>query len=367
MSQVFFAPAKVSDWKWQSTLPGKLDTILEKLNIASQVKDKRVCIKMHLGGNVGYSTVHPVFVRRLVNFIKAAGGHPFVTEIRSFALTASERGYASEVIGCPIISTTGFNDKYLYTYAVDYKNFKELKIAGEVHDADYLICLSHAKGHGCSGFGGAIKNIAIGSVCQETRGAMHMVQHAESYWDLDKCTHFSDGCTKCIETCGRNTMRFADDNKLHVGFHECDFCFNCNEACPAGALGISDVITEDFQEVMALAAEVIMNRFKEDNAVFINFATQITQFCDCGGLTTPSLVPDIGIFASRDIVAVEKATLDSIDYKDLIPGSIVSQYPIRDVEGHLFKKLHGVDPYIQVLASERRGLGSSKYEIETVG
>jgi len=366
MSKVYFAPNKMSFLTWQETLPGKLDKILEKLEFAPKLKDKRVCVKMHLGGNVGYSTIHPVFVRRVVSFIKAAGGKPFITDNLHWVITANERGYTQETLGCPIVPEAGLNDKYVYTHRIDYKNVKELRIAGEIWDADFLVCLAHAKGHGNSGYGGSIKNLALGSAVAESRHCMHMVQHAESYWDPKKCTHFTDGCVKCIEVCKIKCMRFADDKTLHVGFHECNFCLECNEICPTGALTIREEIAHDFQEVMALATKLVLSSFPDGNATFINFAMDITPLCDCAGMTTPNLVPDIGIFASNDIVAVEKATLDSIDYRNLLPGSVIPWLHMRDVDGHLFKKIHGVDPYIQVYACERHGLGTTHYEIEEI-
>jgi len=366
MSKVLYGPAQMRELKWESTLPGKLDTILEKLGMASEVEKKRVCVKMHLGGFVGYSTIHPLFVRRLVSFIKNAGGQPFVTDILPATLSAYERGYTEEVVGCPILPAAGVGDNYHHTYPVNYKNVTELRIAGEVWDADYLVCLSHAKGHGNCGYGGAIKNLAVGAMTSHSRTAMHMVEHAEKYWYPEKCTHYSDGCNLCVEACKVKCMRFAKDDTLHVGFHECNFCFECNELCPESALSISDAVARDFQEVMALATEAVLSSFPDGSPVFINFATNITPLCDCFGMTTPNLVPDIGIFASRDIVAVEKATLDSIDYKNLLPGSIPQGLILRDIDGHLFQKIHGKDPYIQVYACERRGLGGSNYEIEEV-
>ncbi len=367
MSKVLFGPAQAREIKWQATLPGKLDVILEKLDFASDLKDKRVCVKMHLGGNVGYTTVHPVFVRRVISFIRAAGGHPFVTDNNHAALTAHERGYTHETIGCPIIPAAGASDTFYKTVPVEYKNLRELHIAGEIINADYLVVLSHAKGHGNSGFGGAIKNLALGAMNAESRGAMHMVQHAEKYWDADKCTHFTDGCEECVKTCKVNAMRFADDKLLHVGFHECNFCFECNDLCPKGALGIHDGIAQDFQEVMALSTKAVMDHFEPGNAAYINLATNITPFCDCWGFSTPSLVPDIGIFASKDMCAIETATLDSIKRENLIPGSVPPWLIMRDeVEGHLFRKIHGKDPYTQIRACERLGLGGMEYETEEV-
>lgn len=367
MSKVLFGPAQAREIKWQSTLPGKLDIILDKLGIASDLKDKRVCVKMHLGGNVGYTTVHPVFVRRLISFIKAAGGRPFITDIMQSALTAYERGYTHETVGCPILPAAGASDTYYKTIPVEHKSLKEIHIAGEIVDADYLVVLSHAKGHGNSGFGGAIKNLALGAMNTKSRGDIHMSQHAEKYWDTDKCTHHTDGCDECIKACKVHAMRFADDKSLHVGFHECNFCFECNALCPKGAISLRDSFAQDFQEVMALSTKAVMDHFEPGNAAYISLATNITPFCDCWGFTTPSLVPDIGLFASKDMCAIETATLDSIKSENLIPGSVPPWLILRDeVEGHLFKKIHGKDPYLQVRACERLGLGVMEYEIEEI-
>lgn len=366
MSKVLFGPAQVKELRWQSTLPGKLDKILERLDIKESLQGKRVCIKMHLGTNVGYSTIHPVFVRRLVSFVKSAGGHPFVTDNLYSTTNAYERGYTQEVIGCPILPIAGSGDSYYYSVPAQYKTMSEVRIGGEVHDADYLICLSHAKGHGNCGYGGCIKNLALGAIVGHSRGVLHMVQHAEKYWDSDLCTHFRDGCSACVDACEVRCMRFADDNKLHVGFHECNLCLKCNEICPVGALNITDAVATDFQVGMAIVTQKVLETFPNDSAVFINFATNITPLCDCFGFTTPSLVPDIGIFASKDIVAVEQATLDSIKTENLLPGSVPRGLIMRDVEGHLFKKIHGKDPYIQVKTCEELGLGSSKYHLEEV-
>ncbi|HEY3297142.1 MAG TPA: DUF362 domain-containing protein [Armatimonadota bacterium] len=366
MSKVFFASSYAYEMGADHTLPMKLDRVLKKLDFSERMKDKKVCIKMHLGGNVGYSTIHPIFVRRLVDFVKKAGGKPFVTEIDYFALSAHERGYTQEVLGCPVLPAAGFSDKYYHEYPLQYKNLSSVQIAGEVWDADFLICLSHAKGHGCTGYGGAIKNLAIGALTNKSRSQMHMVQHAEKFWDAEKCTHYIDGCSICVEQCPRCTTRFADDKTLHVGFHECDFCKSCNDICPTGALSITDVNADDFQEAMARVVQAILGNYPDENSVFLNIATNITPFCDCMGMTTPSLVPDIGIFASRDIVAIENATLDSIKYENLIPGSMIGGVKMLDLEGHLFKKIHGVDPYTQVRASEELGLGTGTYEIEEV-
>jgi uncharacterized Fe-S center protein len=87
--------------------------------------------------------------------------------------------------------------------------------------------------------------------------------------------------------------------------------------------------------------------------------------CDCWGLTTPSLVPDIGIMSSYDIAAIDKASLDMVKYENLIPAGVPEGITLGDT-GHLFERLHGKDPYLQIKCLEEIGAGNSEYEIERV-
>ena len=135
--------------RWQETLPAKLDLILERLNVQDRVKGELVAIKMHLGGNIGYSTVHPLFVRKIVDAVKKGGGRPFVTDTLWSVLSAHTRGYSQETLGCPLIPIAGTSDNYYTAMPEDYKNIKEWKVSGEIVDAPFLIDLAHAKGHPC--------------------------------------------------------------------------------------------------------------------------------------------------------------------------------------------------------------------------
>ena len=109
----------------------------------------------------------------------------------------------------------------------------------------------------------------------------------------------------------------------------------------------------------------MLDQFGPDRALHINVLTHITPFCDCWGMTTPAMVPDIGIMGSKDIVAVEQASLDSIDASKVIPGSIPA--PLKLGKGrHLFEKLHARDPYLQVGFLEKLGSGTSKYRLEEI-
>lgn len=113
---------------------------------------------------------------------------------------------------------------------------------------------------------------------------------------------------------------------------------------------------------MALCTKAVLDTFAPGNVYYINMLISITALCDCWGLTTPSLVPDIGILAGDDIVAVERASLDAIKVEDLIPVGVPKGMELG-TEGHLFQRLHGKNPYIQLEQLEKCGLGSQEYQL----
>jgi uncharacterized Fe-S center protein len=102
MAIVYFGSARQTRLEAKETLPAKLDLILERLNVRERVKGETVAIKMRTGNNIGYSTVHPVFVRKVVQAVKDGGGKPFVTDVNWDATGAEQRGYSSETILAPM-------------------------------------------------------------------------------------------------------------------------------------------------------------------------------------------------------------------------------------------------------------------------
>jgi len=122
---------------------------------------------------------------------------------------------------------------------------------------------------------------------------------------------------------------------------------------------------EDFQTGMAICTDEVLKVFKPGHVIYINFLLNITALCDCWGLSTPSLVPDIGVMASRDIVAIEKACLDAIKVENLIPAGVPKGHVMGD-SGHLFERLHGKNPFIQLRELEKRGLGTMEYKIREI-
>jgi uncharacterized Fe-S center protein len=186
-STVFFGSARQARLEAKETLPAKLDLILERLRLRERVKDETVAIKMHTGNGIGYSTVHPVFVRKVVQAIKDGGGKPFITDVNWDVKGAEERGYASETIGCPVYPAAGLDEKHWYSHARRYKNIQEWKVAGLIEEASFLVNLAHVKGHPSCSYGGAFKNLALGCMIGETRSAMHDAMHYDRYWFTEKC------------------------------------------------------------------------------------------------------------------------------------------------------------------------------------
>lgn len=360
---VYFGSAAVARPGADATLPAKFARILRKFNLKRICQGARVPIKMHLGGGLGYTTIHPVFVRVLVQALKDAGGKPFLVD-GGFGTIASapDRGYTPETVGCPIVAAGGPYDSHVVTRKVRHRRLKELRIFGAIWDAPCLINFSHVKGHGDCGHGGACKNIAMGCVDGRTRGALHSLEGGID-WAAEKCSF----CGRCVKACDTGAVHLdKKKKKLSIFFHHCRYCRHCVLACPQGALVMRDPNQfKRFQEGMALATKTVLGSFEPSRVLHVNLLTDITMFCDCWGMTTPNLVPDIGVMASHDIVALETASLDAIRAEDFLPGSTIAGRTLGEGE-HLWEKIHGKDPFVQVRALERRRVGTSRYKLVEV-
>jgi len=354
----------------EETLPAKLDRILEKLNLRDRVKGETVVIKMHTGSNMIYSTIHPVFVRRVVKAVKDGGGKPFVADIHLDAAGAEERGYSSETIGCPVYPGGGPDERYFYTHKRKFKGMEEWKVAGHIQDATFLINLSHVKGHPTCGFGAAFKNLALGCMVGETRSSIHDTCHHDRYWFTEKCPD-EETRKKIIASCpvGALVSDRKDSRELHLHIEPCMQCGLCLKVAPTGSLKIDAVNFHAFQEACAISAAITLSTFAPGKAVHLSLATHMTPVCDCFGFTGMPILPDAGVFGADDIVAIDQAALDVIARSSLIVEHVPAS--LRKwvyEEGHPFQRLHGPlkDPYKVVEYGETLGLGSRKYELVDV-
>ena len=347
----------------KNSIGAKCARLLQAADLAPVVSGKRTAIKMHFGGNVGFSTIHPYLVRHLVQAVREAGAADvFCTDNAGAVRNAVERGYTAEVLGCPLVATTGSADRYCYPTPIEppFRTLREVELAGEIVDAEALIDLAHVKGHGDCGFGGASKNLSMGCVTAGTRRTLHALEGGLE-WDGEKC----DRCRICMENCPNHAISFTDEDTLSVFYHHCKFCQHCVLICPQKALTMEGGRYRDFQQGMALTTDRVLATFAPEHVLFINVLMDITVFCDCWGMTTPALVPDIGIVAGRDIVAVEQASLDLIRVEDLIPGALPPGLELGP-HGHLWERIHRKDPYVVVQCLADLGHGSREYNLAEV-
>ena len=366
MAIVYYGSARQARLQAKETLPAKLDLILEQMQLRARVKGETVAIKMHTGNNIGYSTVHPVFVRKVVQAVKDGGGKPFITDVTWDAKGAEERGYSTETLGCPVFPTAGPDEKYFYSHHRPYKNIQDWKLAGLIQDASFLVNLAHVKGHPSCGFGAAFKNLALGCMVGETRSAMHDAMHFDPYWFAEHCPD-AETRQRIMAACPHSAIVIDHHRpeEMHLHFEECNQCGRCLEVAPPGSLSINPANFHSFQEACAISVSLTLATFAPGKAVHLSVATHMTPVCDCFGFTSMPILPDAGIFGSDDIVALDQATLDVIGRTRLIEENIPTSMEVHTRVGHPFRWLHGPykDPYLVCEYGEKLGLGSRQYEL----
>lgn len=368
-STVYYASPRQTRLDASETLPIKLDMIVDKLGIRDRVKGESVAIKMHLGGNVGYSTLHPVFVRRVVQAVKDGGGRPFIVDLNWSAGNAAERGYTPETVGCSIFPTGGLDEHYYYRHTRPFKNITDWMVGGGIEDATFLIDFAHIKGHPSCGFGGVFKNLALGCMMQPTRSAIHDTCHSDPYWFAERCP---DPVVRdaVIASCpfGALVQDKTNPDNVHLHFDNCNQCGRCLKVAPEGALKIDPVNFWAFQEACAISVSLSLSTFAPGKTTFISLGTHMTPVCDCFGFTSMPILPDVGIFGSDDICAIEQASLDVIAREKLIVENVPLSMEPWYAEGHPFQHLHGPlkDPYKVIEYGEALGLGTHEYELVDV-
>lgn len=365
-SIVYYGSPRQARLEAKETLPAKLDLILDRLHLRERVKDEIVVIKMHVGNNINYSTIHPVFVRKVVQAIKDGGGKPFVADVDWDVSGAEERGYSPEMIGCPVYPIGGLTDKYYYIHEHPYKSIKTWKLGGAIQDATFLVNFAHVKGHPSCSFGAAFKNLALGCMVGETRGAMHDTCHFDRYWFSEQCP---DAKTRqrVIDSCPHGALVEDKEHlgELHLHVEPCNQCGRCLKVAPPGSLKIDPANFLTFQEACAISTSITLSTFAPNKVTHLSLATHMTPVCDCFGFTSMPILPDAGIFGSDDIVAIDHAVLAMTQNSPLYEENVPTSMEVVTRQGHPFSWIHGSfkDPYKVTEYGEKLGLGSRKYEL----
>jgi uncharacterized Fe-S center protein len=367
MKTVYFASAKSEDFSYKASMVAKLERLIENLDLSRFLaKGDYVAIKTHFGSEGGHRIVRPIFLRKVVDAVRAVQAKPFVTDtVRIEGLeyleTANMEGINHLSVGCPVVLADGISGKnYLKVRAG--KLLGEIGIASEIHDADAMIVVTHCKGHIQAGYGGAIKNLAMGAIPGHTRedrterGRIHGIDTLLG-WDADKC----ELCGDCVEICDHDALTMGD--AIEIDHFKCHKCRRCVEVCKNEALTLP-VVQDEFQMAMAEAAKAALDTFKPGKVVYINFITEVIPHCDCHPHSDVPVINDQGILMGDDIVAVDKASLDIIEGSKRLPDSKAEG--IAAGEG-LFKGLTGRNPYVHVEYASELGLGEKDYELVRIG
>src|SRR4030066_794552 len=369
MAKVYFAPARAKKWNYADSMPGKLERMLEATGMMNYFSPEEwVAVKTHFGSEGAHRIVRPVFLKKVVEALKKIGSRPFITDtVRIKGLDyleiANQNGLNHLSVGAPVILADGLygNDSIIVKAG---ELISEIAVASVIHDVPAMVVCSHVKGHIQAGYGGAIKNIAMGGVSSKHRdcgwrcgaGAMHTVGEGKLIWDKEKC----EVCHQCEEICPLETIKI--ENEIFAYKEEdCWRCGRCTRVCPSGALSLPGD-DERFMRSLAESAMTVLSTFKKDKVIYINFLTEIQPECDCMPVADVPVMQDQGILISDDIVAIEQASVDMLLKAPPLPQSASEEKAIAKGEDILFK-LSEKPYWIQIEEAERLGLGSRDYEI----
>ncbi|MBU1864211.1 MAG: DUF362 domain-containing protein [Candidatus Omnitrophica bacterium] len=345
-------------------------TKLQRLFDAAQfgeivAKNDLVALKVHFGEKGSDAYINPVFIRQIVDKVKTRGGKPFVTDTNTLysgsrfnavdhIQTAIEHGFDYAVINAPILIADGLKSQSICEVAIKSKHFDVVKVASDIVKADSMIVISHFKGHELSGFGGAIKNLAMG--CAPAAGKKD--QHQPGIFVIEKkCI----SCGKCIEICPVNAIGMRQE-KARINREICTGCAECMHFCQAHAIEFDwETKLTPFMERMTEYAQGVL-QCKKGKIGFINVLLNIVPDCDCMPLSDAAIVPDIGILASMDPIALDKASYDLVNKQS---GNRQSHLKSNFKPGEdKFKGVWGkTDSLIQINYGEALGMGSSHYNL----
>ena len=357
-------------------LPVKLKKLIRAAGIGKLGLDgKFTAVKMHFGelGNVSY--LRPNYAKAVAEVVEEYGGKPFLTDCntmypgsRKNALEhlqcAWENGFTPLSCGCPVLIGDGLKGTDDIAVPVPGGEYvKEARIGRAIMDADVFISLTHFKGHELTGFGGTIKNIGMG--CGSRAGKSE--QHCSGKPDIDPA--LCRGCRRCQRECANGGLVFdSAAKKMHVDHDHCVGCGRCLGACNFDAISFGDSNAARLLNCrMAEYAKAVV--YGRPN-FHISLVMDVSPNCDCHGENDVPILPDIGMFASFDPLALDQACADACLAAQPLPGSQLA----RNLAEPGFEDLHdnfcNSTPESEWRScmehAEKIGLGTRSYEIVTV-
>ncbi len=351
----------------------KLGKLLQRAEFPDFIQQNDlVALKLHFGEQGTTAYIHPSYVGFLVSQIKGRKALPFLTDTNvlyrgargnsvDHLHTAFAHGFSPLVTGAPVIISGGLRGQTSIEVEIGKKHFQRVKLASEIEDFDKLICLTHFTGHLGTGFGGAIKNLGMGLAAKSGKLAMHST--LVPLIEQEKCT----GCGTCGKHCPADAIKLQEGRRGEFAVIDPAACIGCGECiatCPSEAVDIQwNESAQNVQEKICEHAYGVVKR--KQPVFFLTFLMNITPGCDCVGFSDTAIVPDIGILASYDPVAIDQASVDLVNQQQGMSGS-----KLKANLGHGEDKLRSLYPNIdwtvQLRYGEAIGLGSRDYELVCV-
>ncbi|GHU13171.1 4Fe-4S ferredoxin [Spirochaetia bacterium] len=372
-SKVFFTDMRT---KVGESLLAKMDRLVIKAGIEQiDFKQKYVAIKVHFGEPGNLAFLRPNFAKVVVDRVKALGGMPFLTDCntlyvgrRNNALVhmdaAFENGYTPFSTGCHNIIADGLKGTDDVETPVSGGIYcKTARIGRAIIDADIVLSLTHFKGHEMTGFGGALKNLGMGSGSRA--GKMYMHSDGKPVVDQKLCA----GCRVCEKFCNQKAFVFGANKKMSIDIDKCVGCGRCIGVCNFHA--IENNSGTSFHDLDCKMVEYVKAVLDGRPNFHISVVNQVSPYCDCHNESDAAVVPDIGIFAGFDPVALDKACIDAVNNAPAVETSILSERTrSHKAEGGGHDHFVDVHPEVhwqdQIEHSEKIGLGSGNYELVTV-
>jgi hypothetical protein len=363
--KVYFIDLRV---RQEQNLFDKLELLLNTGGLKDLIGNQAlVALKLHFGEQGNLSYIHPRLVRCVVDLVKACGGQPFLTDTNSLYVgtrsdavrhlhTAHKNGFGLCMQDAPLIIADGLRGADAVKVEINQQHYKTVDLAMQICQADAMVCLTHFKAHELTGIGGAIKNVGMGLAARSGKLSIHSTVIP---YVAKNCI----SCGTCIQYCPSGAISLSGpEGRATMNNELCIGCGQCLISCPEGHIHVRwDESVQNVQEKICEYAYGLL-KVKKLPAIFINFITQVTPECDCYSHSDAAIVPDIGILASLDVVAIDQASADLVNRAPGLQGTALkgAYKPGGDKFRSLYPK---IDWAIQLDYGEKIGLGTRGYEL----
>ena len=324
-SKVYFTDLRT---KPGLNLLDKLERLVKRAGIENiDFKNQFTAIKIHFGepGNLAY--LRPNYAAKIVSMIKELGGLVFLTDSNTLysgrranavdhLLAAQENGFNPLSVGCNVIIADGIKGTDYREIEINEKYCKTAKIGAAIADADIIISMTHFKGHEMTGFGGVLKNLGMGSGSRGGKLEMHSASQPEIH--KENCI----GCGMCVKSCAQEAISINENRKAEIDYNKCVGCGQCVAVCQFNAAQV--VWDESAVTANEKIAEYAYAVVKDKPNFHISFIMNVSPNCDCWDSNDLAIVPDIGIAASFDPVALDRLCVDLVNKAPMINGSTLS-------------------------------------------